>query len=125
MTLSNGVLPRPWSGAGKVAYMCIPIELDVPVVTLDKHEIGIAREIHCPCPGDVVSQQDAASGHASGPLGASDLWLRVTRAARSDLYIPFGEIAETRPDGVRLRITEDALASHSWDRLPVGVPVPA
>ena len=31
--------------------MCIPIELDVPVVTLDGQQIGIAREILCPFTG--------------------------------------------------------------------------
>jgi hypothetical protein len=102
--------------------MCIPIELDVPVVTLDLHEIGIAREILCPCPGDLgaASSQGSAAGHHD-----DDLFLRITRAARRDLYIPFGEIAETRADGVRLRISEADLARHSWERPPAGVPVPA
>jgi len=103
--------------------MCIPIELDVPVVTVDRQEIGIAREILCPCPGDLGST-GVAAGHGDGLHGASDLWLRVTRAARSDLYIPFGEIAETRADGVRLRIGEEALAQQSWTRPPAGVPTP-
>jgi hypothetical protein len=96
--------------------MCIPIELDVPVVTLDQHEIGIAREIICSCPGD-----DASEGSILG----GDLWLRVTRAARRDLYIPFGEIAETRPDGVRLRIEESGLSRPDWERPPASLPVPA
>ena len=69
--------------------MCIPIELDVPVVTFDWHEIGIAREILCPCPGHVGAPSSAPSSAHSD----TDLWLRVTRSARRDLYIPFGEIA--------------------------------
>lgn len=103
--------------------MCIPIELDVPVVTVDWQEIGIAREILCPCPGELAGAPADAGAHDAGSHGESDLWLRVTRAARSDLYVPFGEIAETRADGVRLRITEDDLAAHAWERPPGGVPV--
>lgn len=103
--------------------MCIPIEIDIPVVTLDQREIGIAREILCPCPGDVVG---SVAAHASAPMtGTGDLWLRVTRSARPDLYVPFGEIAETRPDGVRLRIAEPEIAGRGWERPPLGVPVPA
>ena len=102
--------------------MCIPIELDVPVVTLDQHEIGIAREILCPCPGELGM---ATSTHLDEPFGQTDLWLRVTRSALRDLYIPFGEIAETRPDGVRLRIPKADLARHDWERPPAGLPVPA
>ncbi len=105
--------------------MCIPIELDVPVVTLDRHEIGIAREILCPCPGDLGSGAAASDAHDTSSHGANDLWLRVTRSARSDLYIPFSEIAETRADGVRLRMTEAALAGTAWTRPPAEVPVPA
>jgi hypothetical protein len=101
--------------------MCIPIELDVPVVTLDRREIGIAREILCPCPGDL----SYSSSPADTAYSDADLWLRVTRSARRDLYIPFGEIAETRPNGVRLRISEAELARHNWERPPVGLPVPA
>jgi hypothetical protein len=96
--------------------MCIPIELDVPVVTLDQHEIGIAREIICSCPGELASEM----AHLDG-----DLWLRVTRAARPDLYVPFGEIAETRSDGVRLRIEESGLSHRGWERPPVSLPIPA
>jgi hypothetical protein len=103
--------------------MCIPIELDVPVVTIDGQEIGIAREILCPCPGDLAGVPAAVAAHDAESHGSNDLWLRVTRAARSDLYVPFGEIAETRADGVQLRITEDELAGHAWDRLPLRVPV--
>jgi hypothetical protein len=102
--------------------MCIPIELDVPVVTLDQQEIGIAREILCPCPGDLGGAVDS-DAHGAASHGANDLWLRVTRAARSDLYIPFSEIAETRADGVCLRITEAALAEHVWTRPAAGMPV--
>jgi hypothetical protein len=105
--------------------MCIPIELEVPVVTLDQHEIGIAREILCPCPGDFGSSGSALPDSCESSHGSSDLWLRVTRAARTDLYVPFGEIAEARPDGVRLRITEDGIARTTWERPPAGLPVPA
>ena len=105
--------------------MCIPIELDVPVVTLDQHEIGIAREILCPCPGDVNLSPSTVPDTLDATHPPTDLWLRVTRAARRDLYIPFGEIAETRADGVRLRIREADLTRRDWERPPAGLPVPA
>jgi hypothetical protein len=105
--------------------MCIPIELDVPVVTLDQHEIGIAREILCPCPGDVAVSASPPPSSFGAEHGPTDLWLRVTRSARRDLYVPFAEIAETRPDGVRLRIVESDIARRDWERPPAGVPVPA
>jgi hypothetical protein len=105
--------------------MCIPIEIDVPVVTLDDQEIGIAREILCPCPGDVVAGSSALPSGLDAAYPPTDLWLRVTRPALSDLYIPFGEIAETRPDGVRLRVAEADLASRNWQRPPAWLPVPA
>jgi hypothetical protein len=104
--------------------MCIPIELDVPVVTLDNQLIGIAREILCPCPGDVAAAP-ALPGAIESTYSPTDLWLRVTRAALRDLYIPFGEIAETRADGVRLRMAADDLAHRNLERSPVGLPVPA
>jgi hypothetical protein len=103
--------------------MCIPIELDVPVVTLDQHEIGIAREILCPCPGDLNAGAAAPPSSLDAAYGPTDLWLRVTRSARPDLYIPFGEIAETRADGVRLRVPESALQRREWERPPAGLPV--
>jgi hypothetical protein len=104
--------------------MCIPIELDVPVLTADGQEVGTAREITCPCPGD---QADAGTAAHSGVWSNSggELWLLVERPARSDLYIPFVEIAETRPDGVRLRASWDDLDGQDWDRIPPGFPVPA
>ena len=105
--------------------MCIPIELDVPVVTLDHREIGIAREILCPCPGDLSASASTPPTSVDTAHGHTDLWLRVTRSARRDLYIPFGELAETRPDGVRLRIRESDLARCNWERPPAGLPVPA
>lgn len=114
---------RARGGAGKVSQMCIPIELDIPVVTLDQREIGIAREILCPCPGDVNLSPSSAPRALQVAHPATDLWLRVTRAARRDLYIPFGEIAETRADGVRLRIVEADLTRRDWERPPAGVPV--
>ena len=103
--------------------MCIPIELDVPVVTLDQHEIGIAREILCPCPGDLAASASHLPNDFGADHGPSDLWLRVTRAARRDLYVPFAEIAETRADGVRLRIAEPDIARQDWERPPAGLPV--
>jgi len=105
--------------------MCIPIELDVPVVTLDQHEIGIAREILCPCPGDVIASASTVPSSLDAAHSPTDLWLRVTRSARRDLYVPFGEIAETRSDGVRLRVPEADLARRDWERPPAGLPVPA
>jgi hypothetical protein len=105
--------------------MCIPIELDVPVLTLDWQEIGTAREILCPCPGDAEGGSSALPSSPDGARGPSDLWLRVTRAARPDLYIPFGEIAETRHDGVRLRVAESEIERRSWEVSPAGLPVPA
>jgi len=104
--------------------MCIPIELDVPVVTADQREVGTAREITCPCPGDHVDDGVIDALDASSQSG-TDLWLRVERPGAADLYIPFVEIAETRPDGVRLRAYWDDLEGHHWERLPSGFPVPA
>ena len=105
--------------------MCIPIELDVPVVTLDHREIGIAREILCPCPGDLSASAACLPNTADAAHSPTDLWLRVTRSALRDLYVPFGEIAETRPDGVRLRLRESELARRDWERPPALLPVPA
>jgi len=105
--------------------MCIPIELDVPVLTLDQREIGIAREILCPCPGDLGASASGSTGAVEAAHSPTDLWLRVTRAARRDLYVPFGEIAETWPDGVRLRLREADLARRDWERPPALLPVPA
>jgi hypothetical protein len=105
--------------------MCIPIELDVPVVTFDNHEIGIAREILCPCPGDIVAGSSTLPGALDAAFAPTDLWLRVTRPALSELFIPFGEIAATRPDGVRLRVTEAELTRRDWKRPPANLPIPA
>ena len=55
----------------------------------------------------------------------TDLWLRVTRPFVSDLFIPFGEIAETRADGVLLRLPDDQMTTSAWERPPAGVPIPA
>ena len=101
--------------------MCIPIELDVPVVSLDGHEIGIAREILCPCPGEIPTSSAFVSQSLAATYGPSDLWLRVTRPYVSDLFIPFGEIAETRADGVCLRLPEDRIAVSAWEGPPTGV----
>jgi len=105
--------------------MCIPIELDVPVVTLDQREIGIAREILCPCPGELGVRGADLSNSLDTTHSPTDLWLRVTRSALRDLFIPFGEIAETRPDGVRLRVPAADLSRRNWERPPAGLPIPA
>jgi len=105
--------------------MCIPIELDVPVITADQREVGTAREITCPCPGEHADDGMIDAHGASGGSSGSDLWLRVERPAQADLYIPFVEIAETRADGVRLRAYWDDLDDQQWERLPLGFPEPA
>jgi hypothetical protein len=104
--------------------MCIPIELDVPVMTADQREVGTAREITCPCPGD-HADDGMMDGHGASSQSEADLWLRVERPGQADLYIPFVEIAETRADGVRLRAYWDDLEAHHWERLPAGFPEPA
>jgi hypothetical protein len=103
--------------------MCIPIELDVPVVTLDHREIGIAREILCPCPGELSTGTSSLPATLDATPAQPDLWLRVTRSALRDLYVPFGEIAETRADGVRLRVPAADLDRRDWERPPVGLPI--
>ena len=105
--------------------MCIPIELDVPVMALDGQQVGIAREILCPCPGEVSTGSADAQADLAATYGPTDLWLRVTRPLASDLYIPFGEIAETRADGVLLRVIQAEVAGAHWERPPAGLPVPA
>lgn len=105
--------------------MCIPIELDVPVMTLDSRQVGIAREILCPCPGEIATSPSIAPSSVDAAYAFTDLWLRVTRPLASDLYIPFGEIAETRPDGVLLRVIQAEVRDASWDRPPANLPIPA
>lgn len=105
--------------------MCIPIELDVPVVTLDHHEIGTAREIICACPADGGSDQSLGLGLFGPSESGDELWLRVTQPGHDDLYIPFGQIAATLADGVRLRVTRDDVSAYHWERIPAGLPVPA
>ena len=105
--------------------MCIPIELDVPVMTLDGRQVGIAREILCPCPGEIATSSAHAPDDLAATYSPSDLWLRVTRPLAHDLYVPFGEIAETRPDGVLLRVIRAEVDAASWERLPAGLPIPA
>jgi hypothetical protein len=104
--------------------MCIPIELDVPVLTADQREVGTAREITCPCPGD-HADDGMMDAHGASSQSDADLWLRVERPGQADLYIPFVEIAETRADGVRLRAYADDLDAQHWERLPAGFPEPA
>lgn len=103
--------------------MCIPIELDVPVVTADQCEIGVAREIICPCPGDPPVERTVGAGSLDTPSG--DLWLRATRPGRPDLYIPFAEIAEAWAECVRLRLDADEVERAGWERIPPGITPPA
>ena len=105
--------------------MCIPINLDVPVVTHDQREIGIARDILCACPGDHASHGSGMVAAFDAVGGGGDLWLRVSRAALPDLFIPFGEIAETRSDGVLLHVDAAELALCGWERSPMPLPIPA
>ena len=101
--------------------MCIPIALDVPVVTVDRVELGTAREILC------TSAHKEDSVLATGPSSidelahVADLWLRVEGAAESNLFIPFADILETRPDGVRVAVLADEVAERGWDRVPPGL----
>ncbi|MCC7367176.1 MAG: hypothetical protein IT306_02065 [Chloroflexi bacterium] len=105
--------------------MCIPINLDVPVVTHDHYEIGIARDILCACPGDHASAGSSMMAAFDAVGGNGDLWLRVSRAALPDLYIPFGEIVETQPTGVLLHVDAADVRASGWERLPAAVPVSA
>ena len=105
--------------------MCIPINLDVPVVTQDQHEIGIARDILCACPGDHASHGSGVMSAFDTVGGTGDLWLRVSRAALPDLFIPFGEIVETRSDGVLLHVDDAELGLRGWERPPAASPIPA
>ena len=105
--------------------MCIPVNLDVPVVTHDQHEIGIARDILCSCPGDHGNHGSSMVSAFDAVGGAGDLWLRVSRAALPDLFIPFSDIVETRSDGVLLRVDAAEVGVRGWDRLPAPLPIPA
>ncbi|MGE3267295.1 MAG: hypothetical protein AB7P40_01015 [Chloroflexota bacterium] len=104
--------------------MCIPINLDVPVVTHDQHEIGIARDIICPGAGDPGTHTSAVPGACNAAGGQDDLWLRVSRSALPDLFIPFAEIAETRADGVQLQARQSELTLHQWEGRPSALAVP-
>lgn len=105
--------------------MCIPINLDIPVVTHDQHEIGIARDILCSCPGDHANHTSSMMSAFDAVGGGGDLWLRVSRAALPDLFIPFSEIIETRSDGVLLHVDDSEVRRRGWDRPPAALPVPA
>ena len=105
--------------------MCMPIELDVPVMTLDSQQVGIAREILCSCPGEIATSPSADPEAVASTYSATDLWLRVTRPLAPDLYIPFGEIAETRADGVLLRVIGAEVRDASWEQPPAALPIPA
>jgi hypothetical protein len=102
--------------------MCIPIELDVPVLTIDHQEVGTAREIICPCPADDATGADGPA--EAFPFATGDLWLRVERMGQDDLFVPFGEILETRPDGVTLRTNFDDTGRRHWEMPPPGTPLP-
>ncbi|MCC6177899.1 MAG: hypothetical protein IT305_21575 [Chloroflexi bacterium] len=107
--------------------MCFPVDLDVPVLTIDCVSIGTAREIVCACPhGDADAdftevRTVAPTPHRAAP-DLDDLWLVVDTDQRRPLYVPFGAIAETRLDAVRLRVSIVELAGRAWDRIPAGLP---
>ena len=101
--------------------MCIPIDLDVPVLSADGVELGTAREILCATVHDEQSDGEPTPIRRSIP--SDDLWLRASRPIGSDLYVPFGEIAETRADGVRLRATAEAAQRRGWETAPPDLPV--
>jgi hypothetical protein len=105
--------------------MCIPIELDVPVMTLDSQQVGIAREILCSCPGEVATSASPDPEVVAATYNSTDLWLRVIRPLAPDLYVPFGEIAETRADGVLLRVIGDEVRAAHWELPPADLPIPA
>ncbi len=96
--------------------MCIPIDLDVPVLSADGVELGTAREILCASSHEAEPDVEPTPIRRTNP--SDDLWLRATRPFGPDLYIPFAEIAETRADGVRLRATADAAERRGWDAAP-------
>ena len=96
--------------------MCIPIDLDVPVLSTDGVELGTAREILCASSHEDQPDGEPTPIRSTGPSG--DLWLRASRPLGLDLYIPFGEIAETRADGVRLRVPADRAEQRGWDTVP-------
>ncbi len=102
--------------------MCMPIGLDVPVVTFDGVEIGTAREILCSSPLGSEGEHplDRQPIPVGGSADASDLWLRVDRDDRSGLYVPFSAIAEVRAEGVRLAVSAAELGRSAWDSLPDG-----
>ncbi|MDP8923101.1 MAG: DUF2171 domain-containing protein [Chloroflexota bacterium] len=105
--------------------MCIPIDPDMPVRAADDVEIGTAREILCGAPHEDAGDLEAVPIQRS--VRSDDLWLRTARPDGADLYIPFGEIAETRADGVRLRVTTEEAVRRGWDAIPpvlqIGEPV--
>ena len=103
--------------------MCIPIALDVPVLTRDEVELGTAREILCTSPHEDSGSLVAEPTPIRGTAGSGDLWLRVDRAGYSDLFVPFGEIVETRSEGVSLAVTAAEAAARGWDRVPPDLPL--
>jgi hypothetical protein len=102
--------------------MCIPVPLEVPVLTSDSLELGTAREILCPHTGD-----EAAPEALREPIPIqehtreADLWLHVERANGSNLFVPFAAIAEVRLEGVRLAVTAEESERLGWDSPPPGV----
>lgn len=105
--------------------MCIPIDQDMPVRAADGVEVGTAREILCGAPHEDSGGLEPVPIRRS--VRSDDLWLRTARPIGADLYIPFGEIAETRADGVRLRVTAEEAGRRGWDATPpelqIGDPV--
>jgi hypothetical protein len=106
--------------------MCIPIDLNVPVLGADGREVGTAHEILCAGPheGEPGHGPDLTLPTPIRRLAPSDddLWLRVTRPLGLPLYVPFAEIAETRADGVRLRVPADEVERRDWDDAPAALP---
>ena len=96
--------------------MCIPIDLDVPVLSADGVELGTAREILCASSHEAEPDVEPTPIRRTSP--SDDLWLRATRPFGLDLYIPFAEIAETRADGVRLHVTAEAADARDWEAVP-------
>ena len=100
--------------------MCIPIDLDVPVLSSDGVELGTAREILCSCAhGDEQASPEPTPIRRPSP--PDDLWLHASRPLGLDLYIPFSVIVETRSDGVRVRATAERAEHGGWTAVPDGL----
>ena len=103
--------------------MCIPIALNVLVLTRDEVELGTAREILCTSPHEDPGSLMAEPIPIRGTAGSGDLWLRVERAGQSDLFVPFEDIIETQPEAISLAVTAAEAAARGWDRVPPDLPL--